>query len=49
VKVVAVGSSTVLASEQIGLSGQSVTFAYAAGEAANNSIGLIDRLVKDVF
>jgi hypothetical protein len=49
VQVVAAGSTTVLASEQIDLVDQSVTFTYAAGEAANNSVGLINRTVRDVF
>lgn len=49
VRVVAVGSTTVLASEQIDLADQSATFTYAAGEAANNSVGLINRPVRDVF
>jgi Domain of unknown function (DUF4397) len=49
VQVVAAGSTTVLASEQIGLAGQSAAFTYAAGEAANNSVGLVNRTVRDVF
>jgi hypothetical protein len=49
VQVVATGSTTVLASEQIDLADQSATFTYAAGEAANNSVGLINRAVRDVF
>jgi hypothetical protein len=49
VQVVATGSATVLASEQIDLGDQSATFTYAAGEAANNSVGLINRVVRDVF
>jgi hypothetical protein len=49
VQVVATGSATVLASEQIDLADQSATFTYAAGEAANNSVGLINRVVRDVF
>ena len=49
VEVVAAGSTTVLASEQISLADQSVTFTYAAGEAANSSVGLINRSVRDVF
>ena len=48
-QVVASGSTTVLASEDIGLPAQSATFTYAAGEATNNSIGLINRTIKDVF
>jgi hypothetical protein len=49
VQVVAAGSTTVLASEDITLPDQSATFTYAAGEAANNSVGLINRAVRDVF
>jgi len=49
VQVVATGSTTVLASETIGLPDQSATFTYAAGEAANNSLGLINKTVQDVF
>jgi len=49
VQVVAAGSTTVLASEQIFLADQSANFAYAAGEAVNNSVGLINRAVRDVF
>jgi len=48
-QVVASGSTTVLASEQIALANQSATFTYAAGEAANNSVGLINREIRDVF
>ena len=49
VQVVAAGSTTVLTSEQIGLANQSAAFTYAAGEAANNSVGLVDRTIRDVF
>jgi hypothetical protein len=49
VQVTASGSTTVLTSEQIDLTNQSATFTYAAGEAANNSVGLINRAVRDVF
>jgi hypothetical protein len=49
VQIVAAGGTTVLASEQIGLADQSATFTYAAGEAVNNSVGLINRAVRDVF
>jgi hypothetical protein len=49
VQVVAAGGTTVLASEQIDLADQSATFTYAGGEAANNSVGLINRAVRDVF
>jgi hypothetical protein len=49
VQVVAVGSSTVLASEQIGVADQSATFTYAAGEATNNVLGLVSKTVQGVF
>ncbi|MGA2353344.1 MAG: DUF4397 domain-containing protein [Terriglobales bacterium] len=49
VQVTASGSTTVLTLEQIDLTDQSVTLTYAAGEAANNSVGLINRSVRDVF
>jgi hypothetical protein len=43
------GSTTVLTSENITLQDQSVTLAYAAGEALNNTVGLVTRVVRDVF
>jgi hypothetical protein len=49
VQVVAVGSSTLLASEQIGVADQSATFTYAAGEATNNVLGLVSKTVQGVF
>jgi Domain of unknown function (DUF4397) len=49
VQVSAVGGTTVLTSQQIGLANQSVTFSYAAGEAINSSVGLVNRAVRDVF
>jgi len=49
VQVLAAGSTAVLASEQIGFADQSATFTYAAGEATNGSVGLINRTVRDVF
>jgi len=49
VAVTATGSATVLASETIGLPNGSVTFTYAAGEAANSSIGLVNKTVQGVF
>jgi hypothetical protein len=49
VEITAVGNTTVLASEQIVMTDQSVALAYAAGEAANNSVGLVYRIVDDVF
>jgi hypothetical protein len=48
-QVVASGTTMVLASEQISFADQSATFTYAAGEAANNSVGLINREIRDVF
>jgi hypothetical protein len=49
IQIAAVGGSTVLTSEQIGLPGQSVTFTYVAGSSANNSVGLVNKTVRDVF
>ena len=49
VQVTASGSTTMLTSEEIDLTDQSATFTYAAGEASNNSVGLINRTVRDVF
>jgi hypothetical protein len=49
VTVVAAGSTSVLTSEQITLPDQSVTLTYAAGQAANNSVGLVSRTIRDVF
>jgi uncharacterized membrane protein len=49
VQVVAVGQSTVLASEVISLPDQSATFTYAAGQATDNVLGLINRAVEGVF
>jgi len=49
VQVTEEGSSTVLTSEQIFLADQSVTLTYAAGEALNNTVGLVTRTVRDVF
>jgi hypothetical protein len=48
-QVVAVGGNTVLATEQLVLANQSATLTYAAGEAANNILGLINRTVQEVF
>jgi hypothetical protein len=49
VQVIASGGTTVLASEQMELANQAATFTYAAGEAANNTVGLINRVIRDVF
>ena len=43
------GSTTVLTSENMTLQDQSVTLAYAAGEALNNTVGLVTKVVRDVF
>jgi len=49
VQLYASGSTTVLASETIILSNQSATFAYAAGESSNGSLGLFSKTVLGVF
>jgi hypothetical protein len=49
VQVVAVGNNTVLASEVISLPDQSATFTYAAGEATDNVLGLMNSAVEGVF
>jgi hypothetical protein len=49
VKVYAVGDTTPLASEQLTLPSQSVSFSYAVGESATNSIVIINKTVRDVF
>jgi len=49
VQVTANDSTTVLASEEIGLPDQSASFVYATGEAANGFVALINRTVRDVF
>lgn len=49
VQVTAVGSTTVLTSQQIYLPDQSVTLSYAAGEELNNTVGLVNRTIRDVF
>jgi hypothetical protein len=49
VQVVVDGSATVLASETISLADQSATFTYAAGEAANSSVSLINKTVLGLF
>lgn len=49
VQVVASGSTTVLASEELGLANQAAIFSYAVGVAANNTVGLINRTIRDVF
>jgi hypothetical protein len=49
VQITAVGSSTILTSQEINLADQSVTLAYACGEILNNTVGLVNRVVRDVF
>ncbi len=49
VQVAAAGSTIVLVSEQIEMDNQTASFTYAAGEASNNSVGLIGKIVRDVF
>ena len=49
VVVVAETSTAVLTSEQVTLPAQSATFTYAVGQAANNSVGLVSKTVRDVF
>ena len=49
VQLFASGTTTVLATETITLSSQSATFAYAAGESSNASLGLFSKSVLDVF
>lgn len=49
VQVTASGSTTVLTSEQISLPDQSVTLSYAAGEQLNNTVGFVNRTIRDVF
>jgi len=49
VQVTAVGSTTVLASEQITLADQSADFTYATGESVNNSVELVTKALRAVF
>ena len=49
VQITESGSSTVLTSENITLQDQSVTLAYATGEALNNTVGLVTKVVRDAF
>jgi|SRR5208282_176431 len=49
VQVTVAGNSTVLTSENVTLPDQSVTLSYAAGEDLNNTVGLVNRTVRDVF
>lgn len=49
VQITAVGSTTVLTSQDINLADQSVTLSYACGEELNNTVGLVNRVIRDVF
>jgi Domain of unknown function (DUF4397) len=49
VQITAVGSSTVLTSENLDLADQSVTLSYATGEVLNNTVELVNRVIRDVF
>jgi len=49
VEITAVGSTTVLTSQEINLADQSVTLSYASGEELNNTVGLVNRVIRDVF
>jgi len=39
----------VLTSQEINLADQSVTLSYASGEELNNTVGLVNRVIRDVF
>ncbi len=49
VQITAAGSTKVLTSQQMTLGDQSVTYSYACGEALNNTVGLVNRTIRDVF
>jgi hypothetical protein len=49
VKITATGSTTVLTSEDINLADQSVTLSYATGEVLNNTVELVNRVIRAVF
>ncbi len=49
VQITAAGSAAILTSQEISLPDQSVTYSYACGEAVNNSVGLVNRTIRDVF
>jgi hypothetical protein len=49
VQVSAAGSSTVLTSQKITLVDQSATFSYASGSTTNNTVELVNRVIRDVF
>jgi len=49
VQIAAVGGTTLLTSQQIDLTDQSVTLSYATGEELNNTVELVNRVIRDVF
>lgn len=49
VKITEIGSTTVLTSLEMALPDQSVTLSYASGETVNNTVGLVNRTIRDVF
>jgi len=49
VQITAVGGTAVLTSQQINLADQSVTLSYATGEELNNTVELVNRVIRDVF
>jgi hypothetical protein len=49
VQITAVGNTTVLTFEEINLADQSVTLSYATGEVLNNTVELVNRVIRDVF
>ncbi len=49
VQVSATGTSTILTSQKITLADQSATFSYASGSATNNTVDLVNRVIRDVF
>ncbi len=49
IQITAVGGTTVLTSQEINLADQSVTLSYASGEELNNTVGLVNRVIRDVF
>jgi Domain of unknown function (DUF4397) len=49
VQVTQAGSSTVLTSQKIAFADQSATFSYASGSTSNNTVELVNRVIRDVF
>jgi hypothetical protein len=49
VQVFEAGSSTILTSQKITLANQSATFSYASGSTTNNTVELVNRVIRDVF